>query len=293
MSRHAIWTLAIASCLGLAACGDDTGDGAGGAGAGSSGTMSGDGGAGTGSSGGNGLVHGSPAEGVYLFALSAKLNNEKPILFQGNVVFGEDAAAPTFTMQLTPLRTPYREGADNQSIDPLTPLPPALDLGPFDLAQDGSFDAQFPEVQVTGKANTFSPNDLKAVVAIHGRFTEDPSSSPEKLGFVCGTLEGNVISPIALVLTTEENFFSMTKLDGPPPNEIAYDCAGNHAVPFSEEGTGGAGGGGEGGSGEGGGAGTGGAGTGGDGTGGSGTGGDGTGGAGTGGAAGSGGAGGQ
>jgi len=239
MNRLNFGALAIMSCSWLGACGDDSGDGTSGGGgdASSTGTADGGGDASSTGSGGGAPTAGSPAEGVYIFGLSASLRNGAPILFQGNVTFSDDPDAPSFRLLLTPLRTPWRTGVDNESIEPLTALPPPLELGPFDLAPDGSFDAQFPEVQVTGKANVFSPNDLKAVVRLKGRFSEDPASSPEKLGFVCGTMEGQVTSPIALDLVAEECFFAMTKLDesGTLPTAFPYNCAGDMVEEFPEE----------------------------------------------------------
>jgi hypothetical protein len=221
----------LAICT-LVACGDDAGGSGGGSAGG--GDTGGQGGSGTtstdGAGGGSRFVSGNPVEGTYLIALSAHLDNATPILFQGELTLGDDAQAPAMSIRLTPLRTPYREAADNQGIEPLTPIPPPLDLGPFPVEADGSFVAQFPEVQVTGKANCFSGNDLKATIRLTGKLSDDPAT----LGFVCGPLEGEVTSPIAVELTAEQDFFSMTLIEGGAlPDSVVYDCAGDVSDPFS------------------------------------------------------------
>jgi len=238
MDKLGVCVWAFAACWALAGCGDDTGGGGGNGGdATTSGQGGGNGGATPTSSGagGDAPTAGSPLEGSYVFALSATLSNTAPILFQGELAFGENPSAPTFTLQLTPLRTPYRTGADNETLEPLTAIPPALDLGTFSIAADGSFDAQFNPVRVTGKANPFSPNDLEATVAIQGKFSEDPAGSPENVDFVCGTLDGQVDAPISLELTADENYFSLTRIGtgGTLPDTIAYNCAGDLAVSLS------------------------------------------------------------
>ncbi len=174
---------------------------------------------------------GSVVEGTYLFALSAQLINEKPLFFKADVTFG-DPAAPSITIALTPLRTPYREGTDNAGIANMTELPPALTIGTFPLSPEGEFSGNLPkDLEVTGKANPFSPNNLVASITLDaGQVCEVNEGEAPRV--ICGTLSGEVTKPIPLDLDGD-NYYAMVKYDGTTlPDPIIFNCAADPAAPF-------------------------------------------------------------
>lgn len=174
---------------------------------------------------------GGPVDGTYLFALSAQLKPSAPILFIAQVTAvegGETGMQVSF--QLTPLGTPYR---DDDAIPVLEPAEGEKDLGAFPIQPDGSFVAAFPEITVTGLANSITPRDLTATVTLRGQICADVErEGPIKLGFFCGSLEGDVTEPVPLELAPEKNAFTVTKYDGTLPTSIVYNCNGDPALPF-------------------------------------------------------------
>lgn len=175
---------------------------------------------------------GSAAEGSYIFALSAQLSNTKPIFLRADVTFSADEAAPSISMSLTALRTPYREAADNENIPRFAPIEPALKVGPFPLDAEGQFTAEFPELTVSGKANPFSPNDLVAVIRLESGQTCELNEGEEPLT-ICGNVSGDVSKPIPIELKAEKNFYAMLKYDGTNvPAGIPYDCGGTLSAAF-------------------------------------------------------------
>jgi len=173
-------------------------------------------------------VAGSAAEGTYLFALSAQLENTQPLMFRADVTFGADAAAPTISFTLTPLRTPYRSAADNESLALYEEIPPTLEIGgPFALDAEGKFSADLKkDLSVDGKANLFSPNALVATIklGLSNQICEPAEGVAPTT--ICGAVTGMVTKPIPLELNEGENFYAMTKYDGVTiPPEIFYDCA--------------------------------------------------------------------
>ncbi len=176
---------------------------------------------------------GGEADGLYVFALSAQLGPKKPILLDSTVTILDDGAGGReFTFTLVPLRTPYRTQADNEGTPPLEPVGPPIELGPFALEPDGTFAAQLPKVQISGKANVFSSNDLEATILLTGQICTEPDRPGVRLGFVCGTLEGDVSEPISLKLTPDKNSFSFTKYDGTRPTEYQFGCGETLSDPF-------------------------------------------------------------
>jgi len=178
---------------------------------------------------------GGDADGKYLFALSAQLVPNKPILFEATVAVVEGAAGPELKLSLTPLGTPYRAASGEEVIPVLEPVQPPFDLGSYPINPDGTFDAELPKLQVAGKANPFSPNDLEAVVVLHGQVCAEPERSGSRLGLICGSMEGDVSKPIELALKVEKNAFTFTRYDETFPVDFTYNCAGDVAFPVDGE----------------------------------------------------------
>ncbi len=169
----------------------------------------------------------STAGGDYLFVLSAQLIPEKPIFFRATVTFGADPAAPTFSMSLQPLRTPYREGDDNAGIPIMSEVGAALPVGPFTLNAQGQFEAQLPEaLTVDGKANPYSPNALEATIKLDsGQICELNPGDPRNC--IGGPVSGEVTKPIPLTLD-KVNLYTMLPYDGTTlPDPLVYTCDGS------------------------------------------------------------------
>lgn len=176
----------------------------------------------------------SAVAGSYIFALSAQLINEKPIFFKADVSFGDPATAPSMTIVLHPLRTPYRNGSDNEGIPIMTEVGDTISIGPIPLDAQGSYAGADlgKDVTVSGLANPFSPNNLVATITLGGSQVCDvnPGEAPR---VICGGITGEVTKPIPLELDGQ-NDYAMTKLTDdviPAPEAVVYNCAGDLAVP--------------------------------------------------------------
>jgi hypothetical protein len=166
----------------------------------------------------------SAVAGTYIFALSVQLGNKKPLFFKADVTFGDPETAPSISMKLTALGTPYIDGTDA-----FAEIPPTLDIGPIPLNADGTFSAKLPELSVNGDANSITGSDIVATISIDsGQVCEvNEGQAP---AIICGTISGDVTEPISLKLDPAKNFYAMTKYDGAIPNDpttIVYDCAGS------------------------------------------------------------------
>lgn len=176
---------------------------------------------------------GGESDGLHVFALSAQLGPKRPLLLDANVAIQDDGAGgKQFSFSLIPLRTPYRTAADNENIDVLEPVGPPIELGPFPLAIDGTFTADLPKVQISGKANPFSSNDLEATISLTGQICTETDRPGVRLGFICGSLEGDVSAPVKLGLTPDKNSFTFTAYEGTRPEEYAIDCGGTLSEAF-------------------------------------------------------------
>jgi hypothetical protein len=166
--------------------------------------------------------------GTYVFALSAQLSKTKPIFLRADVTFGDPLTAPSVSMTLQPLGTPY---IDTGSA-PFSDVGAALPIGPFPLNPDGTFEAQLPSLAVDGGANSITGNDLEATIKlISGQFCDiNPGDVPP---VICGPVSGDVTEPIDLELDPEQNNYGMTKYEGAvptDPTQFVYDCGGSKAV---------------------------------------------------------------
>ena len=157
----------------------------------------------------------SSVTGEYLLALSVTLKPTTPIVV------------------LTDLSTPALGGGTGLLFDaqPLsaadrkTPVGPKLTLGPFPVDASGTFHATMNGLAVTGAANPITGGDISANLTLTGSLCGDARS-------FCGTVTGNVVTPLALDLAGST--FTLTRVDPPadPPTRPVIDCAGTLADPL-------------------------------------------------------------
>jgi hypothetical protein len=98
-------------------------------------------------------------------------------------------------------------------------------LGPFPVQANGAFRADMPGLAVPGAANPVTGGDILANVVLEGSLCGDARS-------FCGTVTGNVSSPLPLDLAGST--FTLTRVDPPadPPTRPPIDCAGNLSDPL-------------------------------------------------------------
>lgn len=173
--------------------------------------------------GGGGAPVGSCAQaasGAWVAAFSVQLINEKPLFFDVAVTGSEGG----LTLSMTPLRTPYREGSDNEGIPPMTPVGSSFTLHTSALGPDGEFILETgPDLNISGLANPFSPNDLVATLTLEGRACPDDAE-----GAFCGTISGEVTKPIPLALDGQNTF----AFNEQTSSTLVYSCEGDLADPF-------------------------------------------------------------
>ncbi len=109
--------------------------------------------------------------------------------------------------------------------DRKTPVGNPIDLGPFPVKADTSFDADFPPLDVVGAANPISGSDITADAEILGKMCAPAN-------FVCGDLKGLVTKPAEIDLTGST--FAMERLDAPGafPAQPKINCKGDLAKPL-------------------------------------------------------------
>jgi hypothetical protein len=156
----------------------------------------------------------SSVAGEYLLALSVTLAPTKPIVV------------------LTDLSTPPLDGGTGvlfaaqplSAADRKTKVGPKLALGPFPVRENGTFRADMPGLSVPGAANPVTGGDISANVVLDGSLCGDGRS-------FCGTVTGNVVSPLPLDLAGST--FTLTRVDPPaePPVRPPIDCAGDLSDP--------------------------------------------------------------
>jgi hypothetical protein len=148
--------------------------------------------------------------GKYIFALSAVIARETPILFVADVT--GDASGLTFVLQ--PL----------SAADRVTPVGTPITIGPLPLGADGSLHAELPPLVVSAEANPVTGGEIEAQVVLDGRFCD-------VAGFYCGTVSGTVTRPIPVDLAGST--FAIERLaNGTPPAEPFIDCNRNRAAPL-------------------------------------------------------------
>jgi hypothetical protein len=150
-------------------------------------------------------------DGDYQFTLSAALSPKKPILFAATIATSDGPNGLQFTLGLQPL----------DAADRATKVGTAIEVGPFDVAADGSFSAKLPPLDVIGSANAISGSDLAAEVTLDGNLCGD---------FSCGSVSGEVTKPAIIDLVGST--FTIDKLDaaGMYNEPVLINCAKDEAA---------------------------------------------------------------
>jgi hypothetical protein len=158
-------------------------------------------------------------EGDFLFALSASISAEKPLLFAAKLSM--EAGGVKFNVQ--PL-----------AIDRKTLVGMPIDIGPFPIDDKGKLVADLPELTVPGEANPITKcakppmcdtSVIVADTALDGAVCKD---------FICGDVTGATSKPLKLQL--KDSTFTLERLDKPGeyPEPPQINCAGALAKPVSE-----------------------------------------------------------
>jgi hypothetical protein len=151
-------------------------------------------------------------DGQYVFALSAVIQRETPILFLTQVT--GLANPPSVQLVFQPLR----------SADRRTPVGSPVTVGPFPLAADGTLHAELPPLVVSGESNPITGGEIEAQVTLDARLCGGTD-------FQCGTVTGNVTRPIPLDLAGST--FAMERVQGGVvPAQPFLSCARNQAAPL-------------------------------------------------------------
>jgi hypothetical protein len=164
---------------------------------------------GGGSSGCETTAKAGELDGDYVFALAASLDPKSPVRFDAKLTTKESANGLELSMTLRAIDT----------CDRATLVGETFELGPFAVAADGSFEAKFPPLEVTGLANPFSENPITAEVTLVGSLCGGSET-------VCGTLEGNVTKPSEISLAGSTFRFERLTAPGTYPSVVKVDCSG-------------------------------------------------------------------
>jgi hypothetical protein len=151
-------------------------------------------------------------DGQYVFALSAVIARETPILFLAQVT--GQSNPPSVQLALQPL----------SAADRRTPVGQPVTLGPFPLMPDGTLSAALPPLVVTGEANPITGGEIEAQVTLDARLCGGTD-------FQCGSVSGDVTRPIPLGLMGST--FAMERVQGGvPPAEPFLSCNRDRATPL-------------------------------------------------------------
>ncbi|XXX75301.1 hypothetical protein WMF30_47400 [Sorangium sp. So ce134] len=136
------------------------------------------------------------ADGDFFFSLSAYLLPQAPIVFVASLTTEASDGGLSFSMTFQPL-----EAADRR-----TPTGPSVDVGPFELNEDGTFAAELPTIVVPGNANPISGSELEATITLSGTLCAPAD-------FVCGDVTGTATRPVNLDLVGST--FAMERITDP------------------------------------------------------------------------------
>lgn len=152
-------------------------------------------------------------QGDYLFALSARLLPQKPILGIGTLTISQGANGPELSFSLQPL----------DAKDKKTPVGTPIAGGPFPIQADGSFVADLGSIQVTGAANPISGSDLLTTAT----FTGGPGALCKPADFICGDVSGIVSKPLTNYDLAPGSKFTFQRINDPNAwPQPAIDCQG-------------------------------------------------------------------
>jgi len=151
--------------------------------------------------------------GQFVFALSAVIAADTPIVFLAQVSTVPDPNGSALTLELQPL----------SAADRTSPVGSSVALGPLPIAADGAFQADLPPLVVAGEANPITGAEIEAQVTLTGRICAASD-------FFCGTVTGRVIRPLDLDLAGST--FAMERVTGAPPAQPLINCARAQAAPL-------------------------------------------------------------
>jgi hypothetical protein len=145
--------------------------------------------------------------GTFLFALATDLDATRPLLFRADVAVEGEPGARTIEFTLTPLRSWCGMArCEENAPDRREELPPPVPSpGPAPLAEDGTFEIDFGDVQVAGGVNAISGSDIVAKLKIFGR--------PSATDTPCGQVEGKLTAPFEYNLARGANSFGTVRAE--------------------------------------------------------------------------------
>jgi hypothetical protein len=151
-------------------------------------------------------------DGEYVFALSAVIQPDTPILFLTQVT--GQSSPPSIQLVFQPL----------SAADRRTPVGQPVTIGPLPLMPDGTLNAELPPLVVAGEANPITGGQIDAQVTLNGRLCGGTD-------FQCGTVTGNVTQPVGLDLMGST--FAMERVQGGvPPDQPLLSCNRDRATPL-------------------------------------------------------------
>lgn len=157
-------------------------------------------------------------DGPALIAVETTLGAGLPILFLGHASTPAIAGAPHVALSYRAL----------DATDRKTTVGDLLTAGPFPIAEDGAFEAELPSDTLAGSANPILPGvPITSQLTLTARICGIQS-------FYCGTVTGNVTSPVQGTLAGR---FGLTMLESKQeiPREPRYGCAPeDRAVPLGD-----------------------------------------------------------
>jgi hypothetical protein len=157
------------------------------------------------------LPEAGAADGDFLLTLSAKLNPQKPFVFLAKVTTESMGDGLGVSLNVQPLR------ADDRT----TLVGEAVDVGPYEIAADGSLLMELPTLSIPGEANPITGNPIEATATLTGTVC-----APGE--FVCGDVTGQAKSG-ALTLKLDGSTYTLQKVTDSTYPVAVINCAGEEA----------------------------------------------------------------
>jgi hypothetical protein len=155
-------------------------------------------------------------QGTFLLAISTSIAPTKPIVALADLTTPAFQEGTGLALSVQPL----------SATDRATPVGAPISVGPFLVDAAGNFRAELPGLTVSGEANPITPGaPIAADLVLSGNLCATS-------GFFCGSVSGQVTSPIMLGL--DGSTFTLTLVDsgGDIPTQPAVDCQGTLAAPL-------------------------------------------------------------
>jgi len=156
------------------------------------------------------------ADGDFLFALSATLAPNKPILGVVGITTTDGANGTEMSVNLQPLSATDRK----------TAVGTADDFGPYALNADGTVAIEIASLITPGEANPITGSEINASDVVLGGQVCGVKD------FYCGTVTGNVTKPLPLDLVGSTFTLERITTPGTYPEPPKINCAGDLADPL-------------------------------------------------------------